>query len=323
MGKILGALSLTAMLFVLLMVAGSVQTFGWLHELVRANLREITGSDPTVSWLVALGIFFLIGLLPWRSLLLAPLTGSPNTLITLAAICFGGAAVIVRINARVPLDEHGNPKPNRYFNRIGESKVWFPIGRCDTRDRDGFDELGRKYERGTREKIEYCQKLSAEEDRRRKQQAETQEQRQRREQQTARRRHFQELGRYVAVGRFVTIDGIRFSFLECLVLKRETCIKFRIDNLRSEQASTYTNARPEFGLINKEGSQSLPSALRRVEGAVAVAADGSLVPPGPGEHGVIVVEFARDNESGISVITINHAVAFGSPGGHKLRFRPL
>ena len=144
MWKILGVLCLAAMLFVLLMVAGSVQTFGWLHEMVRANLGEITGSDPTVSWLVALGLFFLFGLVRWRSLLLAPLTGSPKTLITLAAICFGGAAVTVRINARAPLDDIGNPKPNPNFNWIGESKVWFPIGSCEQRDRAGFDELGRK-----------------------------------------------------------------------------------------------------------------------------------------------------------------------------------
>jgi len=119
----------------------------------------------------------------------------------------------------------------------------------------------------------------------------------------------------------VTIDGLRFFLEEAVVLRKEAHIKLRVVNVRDDQTATYTNSRFEFGLLNNEGMQTRSRTVRRVQGAVAVSGDGSLVPPSPGAEGWIVVEFARDSESGAFGIVINHAIAFNKPAEHIVSFR--
>ena len=323
MWKIFRVVLAVAMLFALLMVAGSVRTFRWVHGLVRYYVGDITGADPIVSWLFALAVFALVCLIPWRSLLFAPLRARPKPLIILAVACFAGAVTLNRINARLPSDQQGKPKSNNYFDfKTGTPKAWFLPGTCETRDRDGYDDLGRKLEPATSEKVESCGKLRSEADRRLKQQAEAQQRRERREQQNARKQRFQEIGRYLAVGRWVEIDGLKFVLEEVVVMRHETYIKFRVVNVRDEQTPTSNSSGFDFGLVNSEGSRTRSSAIRRVQGAVSVA-DSSLVTPRPGDHGWIAVEFARDSDSGPFGVLINSAVAFTNPAGHIVRFTPF
>src|SRR5262249_41849082 len=124
-------------------------------------------------------------------------------------------------------------------------------------------------------------------------------------------------------GRYVVIDGIKVVYEESLVLKNKTNIRFRIANIRDAE-KTYVEPKFEFGLLTGDGEQIRPSAVRRVEGTVGVAGDGSLILPGPGERGWVVAEFPRDCETGTGfALMIADMVAFTRPGEHTVRFRPF
>lgn len=213
---------------------------------------------------------------------------------------------------------------NRYFNaRDGKYKVWFIEGTCQTRDAEGYDDRGHKLLPATAELVERCEKLQADAEQQRRNEAERQSRRELLEQQKTRRHEFQDIGTYAATGRYTVIDGIKFAFEECVVLRHETRLKFRLATLGTDaESGGFTRGRFEFSLLNGDGSETRSSSLHRVQGMVTVASDSaSLLPPDPGESGWVVVEFQRDNESGGFAVAINHAVAFSNPAGHIVAFR--
>ncbi len=374
MQKAFRVITVMAVVLAILMIVVNVRMFNWVHGLVRDYLGDVTGTDPAVSWLVAVAVFALVCTVPWRSLLFAQVTGRPKPLITLAVASIAAAGALKLMNARFAFNHRGEPtrsfietpqgriildeppgdvdrktglvrqtltpevlrsitlekkrkevakiRSNRFFSpNDGKPIAWFERGTCKIHDADGYDDFGQKLEPATSAKVEECNKLFAEAEEKRKQETAAQERRALREQQDARRKRFQEVGRYVAEGRYVTIDHIKFTFEECLVLRHVTQIKFRIANVRDEQEAE-TDSRFEFGLVDNAGAQTRPNAIRRVQGVVAIAADGALVPPGPGERGWIVVEFTRDSDSGAGFgLMINNAIAFSRPAEHIVRFR--
>jgi hypothetical protein len=375
MWRIFKTVLAAAILFVLLMVAGSAKTLFSLHTWVRDYLGDLTGTDPTVARLMAGAIFALVCLVPWRRLLFAPVTGRPKPLIALAVACLAGASTLKVVNARLKFDESGNPrqsvietpngpvivdaapggtdrttgltrKPltaeilrsislgngpggttvdtNKYFSVFdGKNKAWFVHGTCELRRMNGYDDRGQPLEPATAERVDQCEKIQVEADRRHRQQAAAQEQRERREEVKSRRLRFQSIGRYVASGHFTTLDGIRFFFDECIVLDDELHLKFRVVNVRDDsQISADANSRFEFSIFNESGTETRSKRLRRVQGTVAVnAVDGFLVAPSPGETGWFVVEFKRDNKTaGTFAIVINGMVAFNRPSSHVVSF---
>lgn len=373
MWKILRVVLSVALLLALVMAVGSVRTFNWVHGLVRNYFGDFLGGDPAVSWLAAVAVFALVCLVPWRSLVFAPVTGRPKPLITLAVAGFAGAGAVKVMNARFPFNpqgqatqcwietaegrvvldlppgsvdrktglvcqaltpevwrsislemkrkEKGEPGLNKYFSpNDGKPIAWFERDSCKTHAVDGYDDYGQKLEPATREKVLACNKLLADVELKRKQQAATQERRERREQQAARRKRFQDIGRYIAEGRFVTLDGYKIVLEECLVLRHETHLKFRMVNIRDEQKA-YANSGFAFGLVNGAGVKTRSAVVRLVQGNVGIAGDGSLVPPAIGERGWFIVEFARDSETGTFGILINNTVAFSRPTDHVVSFR--
>jgi hypothetical protein len=217
-----------------------------------------------------------------------------------------------------------NSDPNRYFNaRDGKYKVWFVAGTCQTRDAEGYDDRGRKLLPATPELVDSCERLHAEAEQQRRSDAERQSRRQLLEQQKTRQHEFQEIGTYTAAGRYTVIDGTKLAFEECVVLRRETRLKFRLARLGADaESGGTTKGRFEFSLLNSDGTETRSTSLRRVQGMVTVASDSAgLLPQDPGESGWVVVEFQRDSESGGFAIAINHAVAFSNPAGHIVAFR--
>lgn len=371
MWKVLKVVVAVAILIAIVMIAGSLQTFHWVQGRVRDDLGDYTGADPTVSWLLAAGVFCLVYLIPWRSLVFSSVTGRAKTLVPLAAAFIASAGTLKFAKSellrftpqgdpaisfietaegpvisdlppggidrrtglrRQPLTvdmlraiemeknrkDKGQPDTNIYFNaRDGRNKVWFPVDSCEARDTPGYDDRGRKLVPATAEKVDKCEKERAETERLRKEKADRQA---RRAEQAARRKEFRETGRYIAEGRFTMIDGVKIVLEETVVLKDQTRVKFRIANIRDE-LKTYSESKFEFGLVNGEGQQTRSSVVRRVQGAVAIAGDGSLVLPVPGERGWIVVEFARNCEDGGGfALMINNTIAFSKPGEHTVRF---
>ena len=217
--------------------------------------------------------------------------------------------------------DKAQPDTSKYFNaRDGRNKVWFPVDSCEARSTPGYDDRGRKLEPATAEKVDKCEKERAETERLHKEKADRQARQARRAEQAARRKEFRETGRYIAEGRFAMIDGVKIVLEETVVLKDQTRVRFRIANIRDEQ-KTYSDSKFEFGLVNGEGRQTRSSSVRRVQGALAIAGDGSLVLPVPGERGWVVVEFARNCEdSGGFALMINNTIAFSKPGEHTVRF---
>lgn len=374
MWKIFKVVAVVGFFFAVLMVAGSVRTFNWVHGLVRNYLGDFFGTDPAVSWLAALGVFALVCLIRWRSLVFAPVTGRPKPLITLAVASFAGAGALKVMNARFPFNQQGQPtqcwiesvegrvildlppgsvdrktglacqaltpeilrsislekkrtekagaSDNKYFSpNDGKPIAWFERDSCRMHTADGYDDLGQKLEPATKAKVESCEKARAEAERRSKAKAERDGRQAQLAEQAARQKTFRDIGRYIAQGRFVVIDGIKVVYEESVVLKSQTNVKFRIANIRDEQ-KTYPESKLEFGLLTGDGRQTRPSVVRRVEGSVAIAVDGSFVLPGPGERGWIVAEFPRECETGTGfALMINNAVAFTKPGEHTVRFQ--
>lgn len=362
-----------AILFVLLMVAGSAKTLLSLHTWVRYYFGDLTGADPAVAWLMAGAVFALVCLVPWRIVLFAPVTGRPKPLIALAAACLAGAATLKVVSTRLRFDLSGNPmqsviettdgpvivdaapggtdrktgltrKPltaeilrsmtlnkgpagsttdtNKYFSVWdGKNKVWFVHGTCEIRKMAGYDDRGRPLEPASAERVDYCEKLQFEADRRRNQQAAAVARRERRDEEKSRRLRFQPIGRYIASGRFITLDGIRFYFDECVVLHDELHLKFRVVNGRDDaEIATDANTRFEFSIFNENGTEMRSELLKRIQGTVKVI-DGFLVVPGPGESGWFVVEFKRDSKTaGTFAIVINGMVAFNRPSSHIVSF---
>ena len=138
----------------------------------------------------------------------------------------------------VDTKEKGEPCLNKYFSpNDGKPIAWFERDSCKAHAVDGYDDYGQKLESATREKVLTCKNLHADAELKSKQQAAAQERLDRREQQAARRKRFQDIGRYIAEGRFGSLDGYEIALEECLVLRHETHLKFRIANLRDELKS--------------------------------------------------------------------------------------
>jgi hypothetical protein len=74
MWRIFKTVLAAAILYLLLVVAGSAKTLFPVHTWVRDYLGDLTGTDPTVAWLMAGAVFALVCLVPWRLLLFAPVT---------------------------------------------------------------------------------------------------------------------------------------------------------------------------------------------------------------------------------------------------------
>ena len=66
MWKIFKVVLAVAILCLLLMFGGSAKTLFSLHTWVRDYLGDLTGTDPTVAWLMAGAVFALVCLVPWR-----------------------------------------------------------------------------------------------------------------------------------------------------------------------------------------------------------------------------------------------------------------
>jgi hypothetical protein len=225
--------------------------------------------------------------------------------------------------ARIGEKDGASGDANHYFNpHDGGTKVWFVQGTCETRASEGYDDRGRKLIPATAELVDRCEKLQAEAERQRESAAQKQARKEFVERRKARRHEFQEIGTYTTAGRFTIIDSIKFVFEGCEVLRRETRLKFRIANLGNAESGTVSNAGFEFTLLNSDGSETRARGVRRIQGVVdSTAQERTLLPPGPGESGRIVIEFERDSESGGFAIAINHAVAFANPGGHTVAYR--
>jgi len=217
----------------------------------------------------------------------------------------------------------GAPSEHRYFSEYdGKPVAWFERDSCVARGSPGYDDLGQELEPATKEKVMACRAFFADLERKGRQQAEAQARREEQQKRAARRRRFQEIGRYIARGNFVVRDGYKIVFEECLVLRYETRLKFRIANLR-DPAKKYVDAGFAFGLMSTAGAKSQMLAVRRIHGAVGVAGDGTLIPPGLGEIGSFTAEFSRDSESGTFMIMVNDILAFAKPADHIVGFRGL
>jgi hypothetical protein len=212
---------------------------------------------------------------------------------------------------------------NHYFNaHDGGNKVWFVQGSCEARNAEGFDDRGRRLVPATAEWVEHCEDLRAQAEQRRQKDAEKQARRELYQKQKARKREFREIGVYTAIGRFTVLDGVKITFEECVVLRHETRLKFRVSRLRDVEAPAVGVPRFEFSLLNADGTETRASSLHRIQGMIAITSqDRALLPPNPGESGRAVVEFQRNSESGGFAIAVNSAVVFSNPSGHIVRFR--
>lgn len=131
MWKIFKIVLAVAILCLLLVFAGSAKTLFSVHTWVRDYLGDLTGTDPTVTWLIAGAVFALVCLVPWRLLLFAPVTGRPKPLIALAAACLAGAAALKVMNARLKFDPSGRPRQSVIETSSGPVIVDAPPGSTD------------------------------------------------------------------------------------------------------------------------------------------------------------------------------------------------
>lgn len=225
------------------------------------------------------------------------------------------------MNLKKRRKEGAESTPNRYFSENdGKPIVWFDRNTCRMHDADGFDDRGNPREAATPQKVDSCEQQWAMDERKRRHQAEAQAQRERSAQQATRRERFQEIGVYRAVGRWTKIDGFKFYLEQIVVLRQETRITFRVVQALDETRSN-GNSRFEFGLTNGEGVQSPSEPIRRVQGSVHIADDGSIRLSHNGDEGRIAVAFRRDSDSGPFGITINQAIAFARPKRHITSFK--
>jgi hypothetical protein len=337
----------------LAMVTFSLHTFGWVNELVKEYGYDTLGADPRVSFLVALALFALIALLPWKSVLFAPLTGNRKGLLILMVVALALAGLLKVIGQRSWIETLDGPviiyAPPGSMDRatglvsrpldadvLRAIRIWRTVPRNVGAGNKYFSQYDGKpktwFVSGT------CESRPADgyDDRGRKLEPATSEKVEACEAQrvaaekkaaqsdaTARRAKFERVGVYRMAGRWVMVDSIVYVLEEVVVLRESLRLKFRIRN--TEDAETVPSAREalRIGIVTAHGELISATSVRRIEGAVEHDQGGRAFPPAPGQAGSIDVELRRRPESGAFLIVINDATAFSRVSTHIRSFRGL